>query len=94
MMTRAPPGAAAVRGLSMEALVLTLAVAGLMAAALVLLGRTWPRSSRAGGYRAGRGAGAEPGGPAARSADDSTNPPEDDEARWSWPDDDPGQRRG
>ena len=45
----------------MDALLMTAALIGLMIGALVLLGRTWPRSSRLGGYRAGRGAGHEAG---------------------------------
>ena len=43
----------------MEALLLTLGVILLMVGTLVLLARTWPRSSRLGGFRAGRGAGHE-----------------------------------
>lgn len=57
---------------------------GLMAAAIALLGRGWPRSSRGGGYRAGRGYGAGDRG----TGSDATPPvPEDDDARWRWSDD-------
>ncbi len=70
----------------MDALLLTAVVIGLMIGALVLLGRTWPRSSRLGGYRAGRGAGHEAGsGP-----DADAGVPEDDDAHWRWSDPDPG----
>jgi hypothetical protein len=50
--------------------------------ALAFLGRTWPRSSRHGGYRARQGSmGVDEPEPA---------PPEDDDARWRWtPPDDP-----
>ena len=66
----------------MEALLLTLGVVLLMVGTLVLLSRTWPRSSRLGGFRAGRGAGhgAEGG------SDPGAAVPEDDDARWQWPD--------
>jgi len=73
----------------MDALLMTAALIGLMIGALVLLGRTWPRSSRLGGYRAGRGAGHEAGdGDAGAEA----GVPEDDDAHWRWsdPDPDPG----
>ena len=52
----------------MEALLLTLGVVLLMVGTLVLLSRTWPRSSRLGGFRAGRGAGHEAGGDSGRPA--------------------------
>jgi hypothetical protein len=64
----------------MDAWLATLAVVGLMVLALVLLGRTWPRSSRAGGYRAGRGAGHTPGTDAAAEPP----APEDDDVHWNW----------
>ena len=70
----------------MDALLMTAAVIGLMVGALVLLGRTWPRSSRLGGYRAGRGAGHEAGG----KGDADAAVPEDDDAHWRWSDKDPG----
>lgn len=76
----------------MEALLLTLGVVLLMVGTLVLLSRTWPRSSRLGGFRAGRGAGHEAGGgsePGGGSDADATVP-EDDDARWQWPDADGG----
>jgi hypothetical protein len=61
----------------MEGLVFTLVVVALMVVAIVVLGRSWPRSSRIGGYRAKRDGGA----PAA-----SGEPPvrEDDDAGWNW----------
>jgi hypothetical protein len=66
----------------MDALLLTAALIGLMIGALVLLGRTWPRSSRVGGYRAGRGAGRG----AADGLDAGDGAPEDDDAHWRWSD--------
>jgi hypothetical protein len=91
---RAPGGATT--GLAMDALVLTVGVFGLMALALILLGRTWPRSSRVVGYRAGRGAGHADGGAGSGAGAGTAEPgaPEDDDARWSWPDDDPGRDIG
>jgi hypothetical protein len=63
----------------MEALAATLAVVLLMVGALALMARTWPRSSRLGGYRArgkdGSSATDEMPGDARR---------EDDDARWNW----------
>jgi hypothetical protein len=52
----------------------------LMAGAIVVLGRVWPRSSRGGGYRAGRGYGAGNAGSGA------TGPvvAETDDAGWRW----------
>lgn len=70
----------------MDAWLATLAVVGLMVLALVLLARTWPRSSRGGGYRAGRGAGHAAGSDAAAEPP----APEDDDVHWSWPEDDAG----
>ena len=84
MMDRAPHGAEP-PGVAMDALLMTAVLIGLMIGALVLLGRTWPRSSRLGGYRAGRGAGHEAGGD--RDADAGV--PEDDDAHWRWSDRDP-----
>jgi hypothetical protein len=70
----------------MEALLLTLGVVLLMVGTLVLLSRSWPRSSRLGGFRAGRGAGHDAGsGP-----DPDAGVPEDDDAHWRWSDPDPG----
>jgi hypothetical protein len=70
----------------MDALLMTAALIGLMILALVVLGRTWPRSSRLGGYRAGRGAGHETGGDPGADA----GVPEDDDAHWRWTDPGPG----
>jgi hypothetical protein len=61
--------------------------AGLIAtivAALVALGRTWPRSSGLGGYRAGRGAGHGESGTAPGT--DAHPDQEDDDVRWDWRD--------
>ena len=66
----------------MEALLLTLGVILLMVGTLVLLARTWPRSSRLGGFRAGRGAGREAEG----GSDTDATVPEDDDAHWRWSD--------
>jgi hypothetical protein len=65
----------------MEGLVLTFVLAVVMVAAIVLLGRSWPRSSRIGGYRARR----ENGAPTA-----PVDPPvrEEDDVRWDWTGDD------
>jgi hypothetical protein len=64
---------------AMEALAATLAVVLLMVGALALMARTWPRSSRLGGYRArakdGSAATDETPGVAGR---------EDDDAHWNW----------
>jgi hypothetical protein len=71
----------------MVALLLTAVVIGLMIGALVLLGRTWPRSLRLGGYRAGRAAGHEAeGGDAGADA----GVPDHDGAHWRWSNRDPG----
>ena len=66
---------------AMEGLVLTLVLGVVMLVAVVLLGRSWPRSSRLGGYRAKRDGGAPtaPGEPPVR---------EDDDVRWDWSVDD------
>jgi hypothetical protein len=66
---------------AMEGLVLTFVLAIVMVAAIVLLGRSWPRSSRIGGYRARRDTGppAAPGEPPVR---------EEDDVRWDWTGDD------
>lgn len=60
---------------SMEALLLTGAMLGLMVLALVLLARFWPRSSRRTGYRISGQDGQDPNAPTV---------PEDDDARWRW----------
>jgi hypothetical protein len=63
----------------MEGLLLTALLIGGMVLALALLGRTWPRSSRLGGYRARQGS-ADSAGP----DEPGPLPPEDDDARWRW----------
>ena len=61
----------------MEAVLLTLAMFGLMTGALVVVARFWPRSSRRTGYRIS----------GQDSARGETPPvPEDDDARWEWKD--------
>jgi len=61
----------------MEAVLLTIAMFGLMSAALLVVVRFWPRSSRRTGYRIS-GQDATPG---------ETPPvPEDDDAKWHWED--------
>ena len=65
----------------MEGLALTLLLVIGMIAAIVLLGRSWPRSSRLGGYRAKRDGG-DPTVP------DEAPVREDDDARWNWSSDD------
>ncbi len=72
----------------MEGLLLTLAMLGLMVLALVIVGRVWPRTSRFGGYRAGRGAGAGDDSTRAHDPDVEPGQPEDDDAHWRWPGDD------
>jgi hypothetical protein len=62
----------------------TAGLIGLMVLALVVLGRTWPRSSRLGGFRAGRGAGHDTSG-SPRDAD-ARGDQEDDDVRWDWRD--------
>ncbi len=108
MMVHGAPGGATT-GLAMDALLLTVGVIGLMVLALVVLGRTWPRSSGLGGYRAGRGAGHAAGGAGsdagaghaaggagsdAGAGTAEPGAPEDDDARWSWPDDAAGRDNG
>ena len=71
----------------MESILLTLLVFLLMGAALIILGRGWPRSSHLGGYRARSrdAAGRSP----AREQETGEAIREDDDARWRWgnPDD-------
>lgn len=74
----------------------TIAMLGLMVAAIILLGRTWPRSARGGGYRAGRGLGAGDAAGAPRDgagrrgagAHDGTDGgpavPQEEDAPWRW----------
>ncbi len=65
----------------MEALLMTVGLIIVMVAALVLLGRTWPRSSRRTGFRVSRQDGSDPAAP------ESQRPaPEDDEVHWRWRD--------
>jgi hypothetical protein len=63
----------------MEALAATLAVVLLMVGALALVARTWPRSSRLGGYRA---RGEDGSTPAEGTPGDVRR--EDDDAHWDW----------
>ena len=72
----------------MEGLIATLLVAGLMAVALALLAKTWPRSSKLGGYRAGLRGRRDP------ESGDPTGEggiPEDDDVHWRWTDEQAGQ---
>lgn len=75
-----------------------MAMLGIMAAALIVIGRGWPHSSQGGGYHAGRGYGAgEQGDGAVVSAVARTGPqvPEDDDVRWRWTGDGaPDEERG
>jgi hypothetical protein len=64
----------------MEGLLTTLAVLVVIGLALVLLSRTWVRSSRLGGYRATHR-------PDGRESDAQV--PEDDDVHWNWGDDKP-----
>jgi len=72
-----------------EALVATVALLVLIAAALAILGRSWPSSSRRGGFRTwvrgGSGDGASNDG---GSLDEERGEAEreDDDARWHWDD--------
>lgn len=68
----------------MEAILITAALLVLMGTAVVLLGRTWPRSSRLGGYRARTRGG--PAGSPARDQEQGLAIREDDDARWRWDD--------
>lgn len=70
----------------MEAILFTAALIVLMGIALIVLGRSWPRSSRLGGYRVRPGAGSA--GSAARDQEQDVAIREDDDARWRW--DEPG----
>ena len=66
----------------MEAVLATLAVVLLMVGALTLLARSWPRSSRLGGYRAWT-RGGSPDRPAQdQERGDAVR--EDDDVRWHW----------
>jgi hypothetical protein len=68
----------------MEGLILTAGLIGLMAVAVIIMGRGWPRSSRLGGYRArNRDRGATP---AARDQERGAAIREDDDAKWRWDD--------
>ena len=68
----------------MEALLFTIALLAVVAGALVVLARSWPRSSRLGGYRAGRGAGRDEAG--GQAGEDHVA--EDDDVHWRWRDED------
>jgi hypothetical protein len=64
----------------------TAGMLGLMAVALVVLGRGWPRSARTGGYRAGRGLGASSPGEAGAPDELDAPAPQEEDVPWSWPD--------
>ncbi len=66
----------------MEALLATIVLFLLMGAALVVLARGWPRTSRLGGYRArtrDRG-----GPPSAADEERGRVNHEDDDTHWNW----------
>lgn len=65
----------------MEALLTTVALGVLIVAFLIVLARSWPRSSHLGGYHVAGGA-----GPA-----DEPQVREDDEAHWNWEEHKPGE---
>ena len=60
----------------MEALLFTLGLVVVMSGALILLARSWPRSSRLTGYRIKAG----------RPQTELPPVPEDDDAHWRWKD--------
>ncbi len=66
----------------MEAVLATFAIVLLMIGALALLARSWPRSSRLGGYRAWTRAGASDRPAQAQERGESAR--EDDDVRWHW----------
>ena len=63
----------------MEALAATLAVIIGMVAALALVAKTWPRTSRLGGYRA-----RNKHDPTAQDQERGGADREDDDAHWNW----------
>ena len=65
----------------MEAVLATVALLSLLVLALVMLSRTWVRSSRLGGYRATHGTDERTDEP-----EQGPQVPEDDDARWHWRD--------
>ena len=68
----------------MEALIATVALLVLIVAALVVLGRGWPSSNRAGGFRTWtRGASSDDPDLAEERGE---APRDDDETRWYWDD--------
>jgi hypothetical protein len=66
----------------MEAVLATFAVVLLMIGALALLARSWPRSSRLGGYRAWTHA--RPSDRPAQAQERGEAVREDDDVRWHW----------
>ena len=66
----------------MEALLSTVALGLVIAGVLVVLARSWPRSSRLGGYRT-RSA-ARPGERQPEAEHRGEAPREDDDVRWRW----------
>ena len=66
---------------SMQAVLATLALLGVIGLALVLLTRGWVRSSRLGGYGVAHG-------PEGRKSATGV-PQEDDDVRWHWGDEKP-----
>jgi hypothetical protein len=62
-----------------EALAATLVLILVMAIAIALLGRSWPRSSRLGGYRARGG-----DEPTAGDQERGSAEREDDDTHWKW----------
>lgn len=66
----------------MEALLTTVALGVLIVAILIVLARSWPRSSQLGGYHVAGGAGQA----------DEPQVREDDEAHWHWEDREPDDK--
>jgi len=64
----------------------TLGMLGLMVASMIVLGRAWPRSSRGGGYRAGRGYGARGRGTPSVPPGAELPVPEEGDIAWRWRD--------
>jgi len=66
----------------MEAVVLTVALIALMIGGFALMARSWPRTSRLGGFRARSGA--RRSDDPSLTADAGRAPQEDDEVHWRW----------